>query len=193
MVSYFSKKNTNSGLTTFQKSRTAGLRRQSVRARFLRQGIQPRNSAFHYNQGQCQRSLRRQRFSGPSGARRSGSEWHGHPHNIHAYYLGMERAMEHIGRINVSNAFYSGIRARRLQTRFAGRRVDIKRARMGGAGTFPSTKELGSLSSLGFLTPPAIPAIVPVLPAPTATGAPVFDSIVDDNAFCRPPINSLLG
>jgi len=115
-------KNTNSGLNTFynrgQQVSVANLYIQD----FLTKGYTTEFS-FHYNQDNASIHYDDNGFlvrPAPVGAVVNGTV---HPHNIRAYYLGWT-GNGHIGRLNVSNAFYQALGHDDFNT-IAGRRVSI--------------------------------------------------------------------
>jgi hypothetical protein len=120
-------KNTNSGLNTFHKRGQQVYVANVYIQDFLSKGYTTEFS-FHYNRDDASVHYDDNGFlvrPAPVGAVVNGTV---HPHNIRAYYLGWT-GNGHIGRINVSNAFYQVLGHDDFNT-IAGRRVDIN-ARMG--------------------------------------------------------------
>ena len=120
-------KNTNSGLNTFHKRGQQVYVANLYIQDFLTKGYTTEFS-FHYNRDDASVRYDDNGFlvrPAPVGAVVNGTV---HPHNIRAYYLGWT-GNGHIGRINVSNAFYQALGHDDFNT-IAGRRVDIN-ARMG--------------------------------------------------------------
>jgi Carboxypeptidase regulatory-like domain len=120
-------KNTNSGLNTFHKRGQQVYVANVYIQDFLSKGYSTEFS-FHYNRDDASVHYDDNGFlvrPAPVGAVVNGTV---HPHNIRAYYLGWT-GNGHIGRINVSNAFYQALGHDDFNT-VAGRRVDIN-ARMG--------------------------------------------------------------
>ena len=119
-------KNTNSGLNSFHKRGQQVYVTNFYIQDFLRKGYTTEFS-FHYNRDDASVHYDDNGFlvrPAPVGAVVNGTV---HPHNIRAYYLGWT-GNGHIGRINVSNAFYQVLGHDDFNT-IAGRRVNIN-ARM---------------------------------------------------------------
>lgn len=120
-------KNTNSGLNSFHKRGQQVYVANLYIQDFVAKGYTTEFS-FHYNRDDASIHYDDNGFlvrPAPVGAVVNGTV---HPHNIRAYYLGWT-GNGHIGRINVSNAFYQALGHDDFNT-IAGRRVDIN-ARMG--------------------------------------------------------------
>jgi hypothetical protein len=119
-------KNTNSGLNTFHKRGQQVYVGNFYIQDFLTKGYTTEFS-FHYNRDNASVHYDDNGFlvrPEPVGAVVNGTV---HPHNIRAYYLGWT-GNGHIGRLNVSNAFYQALGHDDFNT-IAGRRVNIN-ARM---------------------------------------------------------------
>ena len=115
-------KNTNSGLNTFHKRGQHVYVANLYIQDFLTKGYTTEFS-FHYNRDDASVHYDDNGFlvrPAPVGAVVNGTV---HPHNIRAYYLGWT-GNGHIGRINVSNAFYQALGHDDFNT-IAGRRVNI--------------------------------------------------------------------
>jgi len=115
-------KNTNSGLNTFHKRGQQVYLANLYIQDFLTKGYTTEFS-FHYNRDDASIHYDDNGFlvrPAPVGAVVNGTV---HPHNIRAYYLGWT-GNGHIGRINVSNAFYQALGHDDFNT-IAGRRVSI--------------------------------------------------------------------
>ena len=115
-------KNTNSGLNTFHKRGQQVYVANLYIQDFLTKGYTTQFS-FHYNRDDASVHYDDNGFlvrPAPVGAVVNGTV---HPHNIRAYYLGWT-GNGHIGRINVSNAFYQALGDDDFNT-IAGRRVRI--------------------------------------------------------------------
>ena len=115
-------KNTNSGLNTFHKRGQQVYVANLYIQDFLTKGYTTQFS-FHYNRDDASVHYDDNGFlvrPAPVGAVVNGTV---HPHNIRAYYLGWT-GNGHIGRINVSNAFYQALGHDDFNT-IAGRRVRI--------------------------------------------------------------------
>ena len=115
-------KNTNSGLNTFHKRGQQVYVANLYVQDFLTKGYTTEFS-FHYNRDDASVHYDDNGFlvrPAPVGAVVNGTV---HPHNIRAYYLGWT-GNGHIGRINVSNAFYQALGRDDFNT-IAGRRVSI--------------------------------------------------------------------
>ncbi len=115
-------KNTNSGLNTFHKRGQQVYVANLYIQDFLSKGYTTEFS-FHYNRDDASVHYDDNGFlvrPAPVGAVVNGTV---HPHNIRAYYLGWT-GNGHIGRINVSNAFYQALGHDDFNT-IAGRRVGI--------------------------------------------------------------------
>jgi hypothetical protein len=124
---YFLEKNTNSGLNTFQKRQQQVYLANLYIQDFLAKGYTTQFS-FHFNRDYGGIHYDDNGFlvrPAPVGGVINGKI---NTHNIHAYYLGWT-GNGHIGRINVSNAFYQALGHDDFNA-IAGRRVDIN-ARMG--------------------------------------------------------------
>lgn len=124
---YFLEKNTNSGLNTFQKRQQQVYLANLYIQDFLAKGYTAQFS-FHFNRDYGGIHYDDNGFlvrPAPVGGVINGKI---NTHNIHAYYLGWT-GNGHIGRINVSNAFYQALGQDDFNA-IAGRRVDIN-ARMG--------------------------------------------------------------
>jgi len=124
---YFLEKNTNSGLNTFQKRQQQVYLANLYIQDFLAKGYTTQFS-FHFNRDYGGIHYDDNGFlvrPAPVGGVINGKI---NAHNIHAYYLGWT-GNGHIGRINVSNAFYQALGHDDFNA-IAGRRVDIN-ARMG--------------------------------------------------------------
>ena len=120
-------KNTNSGLNTLHKRGQQVYVANMYIQDFVSKGYTTEFS-FHYNRDDATVHYDDNGFlvrPAPVGAVVNGAV---HPHNIRAYYLGWT-GNGHIGRINVSNAFYQALGHDDFNT-IAGRRVEIN-ARMG--------------------------------------------------------------
>ena len=119
-------KNTNSGLNTFQNRGQQVYVANLYIQDFLAKGYTTEFS-FHYNHDDASIHYDDNGFlvrPAPVGAVVNGTV---HPHNIRAYYLGWTGS-GHIGRLNVSNAFYQALGYDDFNP-IAGRRVNIN-ARM---------------------------------------------------------------
>lgn len=115
-------KNTNSGLNTFQNRGQQVYVANFYIQDFLAKGYTSEFS-FHYNRDDASIHYDDNGFlvrPAPVGAVVNGTV---HPHNIRAYYLGWT-GNGHIGRLNVSNAFYQALGHDDFNT-IAGRRVNI--------------------------------------------------------------------
>ena len=115
-------KNTNSGLNTFQDRGQQVYVANFYIQDFLAKGYTTEFS-FHYNHDNASIHYDDNGFlvrPEPVGAVVNGTV---HPHNIRAYYLGWT-GNGHIGRFNVSNAFYQALGHDDFNT-IAGRRVNI--------------------------------------------------------------------
>lgn len=115
-------KNTNSGLNTFHKRGQQVYVANLYIQDFLSKGYTTEFS-FHYNRDDASVHYDDNGFlvrPAPVGAVVNGTV---HPHNIRAYYLGWT-GNGHIGRINVSHAFYQALGHDDFNT-IAGRRVSI--------------------------------------------------------------------
>ena len=115
-------KNTNSGLNTFQDRGQQVYVANFYIQDFLAKGYTSEFS-FHYNRDNASIHYDDNGFlvrPEPVGAVVNGTV---HPHSIHAYYLGWT-GNGHVGRINVSNAFYQALGHDDFNT-IAGRRVNI--------------------------------------------------------------------
>ena len=115
-------KNTNSGLNTFHKRGQQVYVANLYIQDFLSKGYTTEFS-FHYNRDDASVHYDDNGFlvrPAPVGAVVNGTP---RPHNIRAYYLGWT-GNGHIGRINVSNAFYQALGHDDFNT-IAGRRVNI--------------------------------------------------------------------
>jgi len=115
-------KNTNSGLNSFHKRGQQVYVANLYVQDFLTKGYTTEFS-FHYNRDDASVHYDDNGFlvrPAPVGAVVNGTV---HPHNIRAYYLGWT-GNGHIGRINVSNAFYQALGHDDFNT-IAGRRVNI--------------------------------------------------------------------
>ena len=115
-------KNTNSGLNSFHKRGQQVYVTNLYIQDFLRKGYTTEFS-FHYNRDDASVHYDDNGFlvrPAPVGAVVNGAV---HPHNIRAYYLGWT-GNGHIGRINVSNAFYQALGHDDFNT-IAGRHVNI--------------------------------------------------------------------
>ena len=115
-------KNTNSGLNTFHKRGQQVYVANLYIQDFLTKGYTTEFS-FHYNRDDASVHYDDNGFlvrPAPVGAVVNGTV---HPHNIRAYYLGWA-GNGHIGRINVSNAFYQALGHDDFKT-ISGRRVSI--------------------------------------------------------------------
>jgi Carboxypeptidase regulatory-like domain len=124
---YFLEKNTNSGLNTFEKRGQQVYVANVYVQDFLAKGYTTEFS-FHYNRDDGDVHFDDNGFlvrPAPIGGVVNGSI---RTHQIRAYYLGWA-SNGHIGRINVSHAFYQALGHDDFNT-LAGRRVDIN-ARMG--------------------------------------------------------------
>jgi len=124
---YFLEKNTNSGLNTLQKRQQQVYVANVYAQDFLAKGYTAQFS-FHFNRDYGGIHYDDNGFlvrPAPVGGVINGKI---NTHNIHAYYLGWT-GNGHIGRINVSNAFYQALGHDDFNA-IAGRRVDIN-ARMG--------------------------------------------------------------
>lgn len=118
----FLEKNTNSGLNTFHKRGQQVYVANLYIQDFLAKGYTTEFS-FHYNRDDASIHYDDNGFlvrPEPVGAVVNGTV---HPHNIRAYYLGWT-GNGHIGRINVSNAFYQALGHDDFNT-IAGRHVNI--------------------------------------------------------------------
>lgn len=118
----FLEKNTNSGLNSFHKRGQQVYIANMYVQDFLAKGYTTEFS-FHYNRDDASIHYDDNGFlvrPEPAGAVVNGTV---HPHNIRAYYLGWT-GNGHIGRINVSNAFYQALGHDDFNT-IAGRHVDI--------------------------------------------------------------------
>ena len=101
------------------------------------------------------------------------------PHNIRAYYLGWT-GNGHIGRINVSNAFYQALGHDDFNT-IAGRRVDIN-AQMGALELSVDKDWVRYRASFFYASGDSSNRSGASRTDGTARG---FDSIVDEHALCR--------
>ena len=118
----FLEKNTNSGLNTFHKRGQQVYLANFYIQDFLAKGYTTEFS-FHYNRDDASIHYDDNGFlvrPAPVGAVVNGTV---HPHNIRAYYLGWT-GNGHIGRLNVSNAFYQALGHDDFNT-IAGRHVNI--------------------------------------------------------------------
>jgi hypothetical protein len=118
----FLEKNTNSGLNTFHKRGQQVYIANMYVQDFLAKGYTTEFS-FHYNRDDASIHYDENGFlvrPEPAGAVVNGTV---HPHNIRAYYLGWT-GNGHIGRINVSNAFYQALGHDDFNT-IAGRHVNV--------------------------------------------------------------------
>ena len=118
----FLEKNTNSGLNSFHKRGQQVYVANMYVQDFLAKGYTTEFS-FHYNRDDASIHYDDNGFlvrPEPAGAVVNGTV---HPHNIRAYYLGWT-GNGHIGRINVSNAFYQALGHDDFNT-IAGRHVNI--------------------------------------------------------------------
>jgi hypothetical protein len=119
---YLLEKNTNSGLNTFQNRGQQVYVANFYIQDFLTKGYTTEFS-FHYNRDDASIHYDDNGFlvrPAPVGAVVNGTV---HPHNIRAYYLGWT-GNGHVGRLNVSNAFYQALGHDDFNT-IAGRRVNI--------------------------------------------------------------------
>jgi len=169
-------KNTNSGLNTFQNRGQQVYVANLYVQDFFAKGYTTEFS-FHYNQDNASVHYDDNGFlvrPAPVGAVVNGTV---HPHNIHAYYLGWT-GNGHIGRINVSNAFYQVLGHDDFNT-IAGRRVDIN-ARMAALELSVDKDWVRYRASVFYASGDSSNRSGSSRTDGTARG---FDSIVDDTHF----------
>ena len=169
-------KNTNSGLNTFHKRGQQVYVANVYIQDFLSKGYTTEFS-FHYNRDDASVYYDDNGFlvrPAPVGAVVNGTV---HPHNIRAYYLGWT-GNGHIGRINVSNAFYQALGHDDFNT-IAGRRVDIN-ARMGALELSIDKDWVRYRASFFYASGDSSNRSGASRTDGTARG---FDSIVDDTHF----------
>jgi len=169
-------KNTNSGLNTFHKRGQQVYVANLYVQDFLSKGYTTEFS-FHYNQDDASIHYDDNGFlvrPAPVGAVVNGTV---HPHNIRAYYLGWT-GNGHIGRINVSNAFYQALGHDDFNT-IAGRRVNIN-ARMAALELSVDKDWVRYRASFFYASGDSSNRSGASRTDGTARG---FDSIVDDTHF----------
>lgn len=169
-------KNTNSGLNTFQDRGQQVYVANFYIQDFLTKGYTTEFS-FHYNLDNASIHYDDNGFlvrPEPVGAVVNGTV---HPHNIRAYYLGWT-GNGHIGRLNVSNAFYQALGHDDFNT-IAGRRVDIN-ARMAALELSVDKDWMRYRASFFYASGDSSNRSGTSRTDGTARG---FDSIVDDTHF----------
>jgi hypothetical protein len=169
-------KNTNSGLNTFHKRGQQVYVANFYIQDFLSKGYTTEFS-FHYNRDNASIHYDDNGFlvrPEPVGAVVNGTV---HPHNIRAYYLGWT-GNGHIGRLNVSNAFYQALGHDDFNT-IAGRRVNIN-ARMAALELSVDKDWVRYRASFFYASGDSSNRSGASRTDGTARG---FDSIVDDTHF----------
>jgi Carboxypeptidase regulatory-like domain len=169
-------KNTNSGLNTFQNRGQQVYVANIYIQDFLTKGYTTEFS-FHYNRDDASIHYDDNGFlvrPAPVGAVVNGTV---HPHNIRAYYLGWT-GNGHVGRINVSNAFYQALGHDDFNA-IAGRRVNIN-ARMAALELSVDKDWVRYRASFFYASGDSSNRSGASRTDGTARG---FDSIVDDTHF----------
>jgi hypothetical protein len=169
-------KNTNSGLNTFHNRGQQVYVANFYIQDFLTKGYTAEFS-FHYNRDNASIHYDDNGFlvrPAPVGAVVNGTV---HTHNIRAYYLGWA-GNGHIGRLNVSNAFYQALGHDDFNT-IAGRRVDIN-ARMAALELSVDRDWVRYRASFFYASGDSSSRSGASRTDGTARG---FDSIVDDTHF----------
>lgn len=169
-------KNTNSGLNTFQDRGQQVYVANFYIQDFLAKGYTTEFS-FHHNRDNAGIHYDDNGFlvrPAPVGAVVNGTV---HPHNIRAYYLGWT-GNGHIGRLNISNAFYQALGHDDFNT-IAGRRVNID-ARMAALELSVDRDWVRYRASLFYASGDSSNRSGASRTDGTARG---FDSIVDDTHF----------
>ncbi len=173
---YFLEKNTNSGLNTFQKRDQQVYVANVYVQDFLAKGYTTEFS-FHYNRDDGGVHFDDNGFlvrPAPIGAVVNGTI---RTHSIRAYYLGWA-SNGHIGRVNVSHAFYQALGHDDFNT-IAGRRVDVN-ARMGAVELSIDKDWARYRASFFYASGDSSNRSGAARTDGTAHG---FDSIVDDTHF----------